>query len=86
MKEKDKVGASVYIEDSPSNIETLRSAGKKIIIFSNSTNLKVEGPRASSWEEVEQLVAIQLEAWKAEKAEKHSTSIPTPQTKTRQPK
>jgi 5'(3')-deoxyribonucleotidase len=72
MKEKDKVGASVYIEDSPSNIEALRHAKKKVIIFSNSTNIDVAGERANSWDEVEILVLKLLEEWKIEKAVKHA--------------
>ena len=67
MKEKDKVGASVYIEDSPSNIQSLKAAKKEVIIFSNSTNLKEPGVRADSWLEVEELVLKQLDTWKADK-------------------
>jgi len=67
MKEKDKVGASVYIEDSPDNIDALRRADKKVIIFSNSTNLHVAGPRATSWDNVEKLVVEELQAWKDRK-------------------
>jgi 5'(3')-deoxyribonucleotidase len=67
MKEKDKVGASVYIEDSPSNIAALREANKRVIIFTNSTNIGVDGLRANSWKNVEDLVAKELEGWKQRK-------------------
>jgi 5'(3')-deoxyribonucleotidase len=67
MKEKDKVGASVYIEDSPTNIRALRLARKKVLIFSNSTNLEVSGARANSWKDVEKLVMKALKTWKAKK-------------------
>ena len=38
MQEKTAVGADLYIEDSPSNIERLRAEGAKTIVFTNSTN------------------------------------------------
>jgi 5'(3')-deoxyribonucleotidase len=67
MKEKDKVGASLYIEDSPENIRDLKKAGKSVIIFTNSTNIDEPGPRANSWVEVEELVLEELEKWKRKK-------------------
>lgn len=68
MAEKDKVGASVYVEDGPKNIEALRMENKDVIIFSNSTNLDLSGPRARDWKEVEKLVVKKmLPAWKAKK-------------------
>ena len=63
MKEKDKVGASVYIEDSPSNITALEELKKRVIIFTNSTNAHMKGSRASSWEQAEELVFKELEKW-----------------------
>jgi 5'(3')-deoxyribonucleotidase len=65
MKEKGEVGADLYIEDSPSNIAALQKAGKNVLIFTNSTNVKVEGLRANSWEEVEKIVLAKLDDWKA---------------------
>ncbi len=52
MKAKTQVGADIYIEDSPGNIEQLRSKGFKTICFGNSTNRHIEKPRAESWQEV----------------------------------
>ena len=72
MKEKDKVGASLYIEDSPSNIKALREANKQVIIFTNSTNVGEKGLRANTWEEVENLVFKELEKWKLEKTQKQA--------------
>jgi 5'(3')-deoxyribonucleotidase len=60
MKEKDQVGADIYIEDSPDNVENLRKRGFYTIRFANSTNKKVAGPRAENWDEVYQLI----KAWK----------------------
>jgi 5'(3')-deoxyribonucleotidase len=56
MKEKAAVGADLYIEDSPLNVERLRAGGNDTIVFTNSTNRDVGPPRASSWVEVEELV------------------------------
>ena len=50
MKDKGAVGAHVYIDDSPSNIERLRDQGCRTIVFSNSTNKNLSGPRADSWQ------------------------------------
>ncbi len=70
MKEKDKVGASVYIEDSPSNITALRELKKRVIIFTNSTNIHMTGMRASSWEQAEELILKELENWTNRKKRK----------------
>jgi len=63
MADKGAVGAHVYIDDSPSNIVRLRDQGCNTIIFSNSTNLKLEGPRAYNWQDTERLVMEALEEW-----------------------
>lgn len=55
MKDKDQVGANIYIEDAPRNVE-LRARGFYTICFANSTNKDVADPRAAGWEEVYQLV------------------------------
>ncbi|MBN1278453.1 MAG: 5'-nucleotidase [Chlorobium sp.] len=56
MKEKEQVGADIYIEDTPDNIAQLRERGLHTICFANSTNTHIQMPRASSWEEVYFLV------------------------------
>jgi len=56
MKEKDQVGADIYIEDSPSNIESLRARDFYTICFANSTNQMIADPRAKNWDEVYELV------------------------------
>lgn len=56
MKEKDQVGADIYIEDSPGNLQRLRKRGHYAICFANSTNAHLGHPRASSWDEVYGLV------------------------------
>ena len=63
MADKGAVGAHVYIDDAPANIKRLREQGCKTIVFSNSTNKEIAGPRADNWQEVEQLVLESLEEW-----------------------
>lgn len=50
MKEKEQVGADIYVEDSPNNIENLRRNGHLAICFGNSTNTHIVEPRVESWE------------------------------------
>jgi len=64
MADKGAVGAHVYIDDSPANVIRLREQGCNTIVFSNSTNGKLPGPRANNWLEVERLVMDAREDWK----------------------
>jgi len=64
MNDKGAVGAHVYIDDSPENIINLRKQGCKTIVFTNSTNRVLPGPRADDWFEVENLVMEAKEEWK----------------------
>jgi len=63
MADKGAVGAHVYIDDSPANIVRLRDQGCNTIIFSNSTNLKLDGPRAYNWQDTERLVMEAYKEW-----------------------
>jgi 5'(3')-deoxyribonucleotidase len=63
MNDKGAVGAHVYIDDTPSNIIQLRAHGCKTIVFTNSTNRQLPGPRANSWQDVEDLVKESMEEW-----------------------
>lgn len=56
MKEKEQVGADIYIEDTPDNVLQLRERGLCTICFANSTNAHIEAPRASLWEDVYTMV------------------------------
>jgi 5'(3')-deoxyribonucleotidase len=64
MNDKGAVGAHVYIDDSPANIKSLRDQGCRTIVFSNSTNQGISGPRAGAWQDIERLVLEALEEWK----------------------
>lgn len=61
MKDKTAVGADLYIDDSPHNVEELRSEGHETIVFTNSTNRKISGLRANNWQEVQGIVLSKLE-------------------------
>jgi 5'(3')-deoxyribonucleotidase len=63
MNDKGAVGAHVYIDDTPANVLNLRGQGCRTIVFTNSTNRGLPGPRADSWQEVERLVMNALEEW-----------------------
>ncbi|MDR3131160.1 MAG: 5'-nucleotidase [Treponema sp.] len=63
MKDKGAVGAHVYIDDAPSNVISLREQGCYTIVFTNSTNKGIPGPRADTWQEVENLVMEALDEW-----------------------
>ena len=56
MKEKDQVGADIYVEDTTSNVDSLRAAGHYTICFTNSTNKAVAEPRAETWDAVYELI------------------------------
>ena len=63
MNDKGAVGAHVYIDDAPENIINLRNQGCKTIVFGNSTNRDLPGPRADNWQDVERLVMEAREEW-----------------------
>lgn len=64
LEDKAAVGADLYVEDAPINIGRLRADGHRTIVFSNSTNRELAGPRAENWSDVERLVAEQLATWR----------------------
>jgi 5'(3')-deoxyribonucleotidase len=72
MKEKDAVGADLYIEDSPTNVEALRAAQCDVIVFGNSTNKHVAGPRVTSWDELEILARDRVAEWRGDQSEEKS--------------
>jgi 5'(3')-deoxyribonucleotidase len=63
--EKVAVGADMYVDDTPQNVEALRKGTEApTIVFTNSTNRDVADPRADDWEQVEQLVLEERERWR----------------------
>ena len=65
MRDKAEVGANLYVEDSPGNIEAMRDAGLPTLVFTNSTNLELSPPRVDSWDEVVEFVLKARDEWKA---------------------
>ena len=53
---KRDVGADAYIDDGPHNIKNLRAAGRTAIVFEQPYNRDIGGLRASTWEQVEEIV------------------------------
>ena len=68
MKDKAAVGADLYVEDSPANVEALRADGHETIVFRNSTNRHITAPAAATWAEVEELVADRQRRWRESSA------------------
>lgn len=54
---KPQVQANAYVEDAPHNIEALRGAGNTVITFDQPYNRHLEGLRARTWLEVEEIVS-----------------------------
>lgn len=63
MRDKAAVGADLYIEDSPSNIESLRRDGHETLVFANSTNVGMAEPRVESWADAVQVVLDAQSKW-----------------------
>jgi 5'(3')-deoxyribonucleotidase len=63
MKDKAAVGADLYIDDAPDNVTALRAKELPTIVFTNSTNRELEGPRADTWDDVEEMVLEELDQW-----------------------
>jgi 5'(3')-deoxyribonucleotidase len=60
--EKVAVGADLYIEDAPGNVDALRAVAPTIV-FTNSTNRDLAGPRANDWVQAERLVLEERGRW-----------------------
>jgi 5'(3')-deoxyribonucleotidase len=65
--EKVAVGADLYIEDTASNVEALRRVAPTIV-FTNSTNRDLSGPRADDWPQAERLVLEHRTRWEEGRA------------------
>jgi 5'(3')-deoxyribonucleotidase len=53
---KPQVEADCYVEDAPHNVVALRQTGAHVIVFDQPYNRGVDGPRATDWAAVEDLV------------------------------
>jgi 5'-nucleotidase len=59
---KPEVDADCYVDDATHNVLALREAGNDVIVFDAPYNQGIDGPRARSWPEVEELVMAQVSA------------------------
>ena len=57
---KPEVEADCYVDDSPDVIEALREARNTVIVFDAPYNRHLDGPRAETWNDVENEVARQI--------------------------
>lgn len=74
MRDKAAVGADLYIEDSPENINKLRADNHPTIVYSNSTNRHLAKPRADEWDQVVELVLDEVERWKEKRQDEGELS------------
>lgn len=57
---KSAIDADLYIDDGPHNIEAFHEDDRDVIIFDQPYNRHVDGVRATSWTEVEEIVLEHL--------------------------
>ncbi len=62
LGDKPQVEADAYVDDAPHNVEALRATGADVLVFSQSYNLHVAGPRAAGWSDVEEWVLARMAA------------------------
>jgi 5'(3')-deoxyribonucleotidase len=64
LRDKGAVGADLYLEDGPPYIKSLAKDGRRVIIFSNSTNRSLPGPRAENWEQAAAQITAAVDQWR----------------------
>jgi 5'(3')-deoxyribonucleotidase len=60
---KPQVEADLYIDDSPGNVSALRRAGNEVIVFDQPYNQAMDAPRASTWNQIEDIVLDRFTKW-----------------------
>ncbi len=64
VKNKSHVQADIYIEDTVSNLDTLKKEGKKFVCFTNSTNVHRNYElRADNWDEAGTIIREDYQRW-----------------------
>lgn len=56
LGQKAEVGADLYVDDGPHNIETLQGDGQNVLVFDQPYNRDCVGPRVRTWNELESFV------------------------------
>lgn len=59
---KPQVEANLYVDDAPHNVLGLRKAGNDVVVFDQPYNRDLDGPRATDWQELEELVMAKVAA------------------------
>jgi len=72
LGDKPEVGADLYIDDGPHNVEALRATGNRVIVFDAPYNRHLPGTRATTWQECERLVLADA----AERGYEFQTALP----------
>jgi len=65
IADKPAVGAHLYIDDSPPQVEALVAEGNKVLIFDRAYNRHVKGDRVHGWGEVRDKVMAMLKVHQA---------------------
>lgn len=58
LGDKNRHIVDVMLDDSPSNIERLRSIGREVVVFDQLYNQMLDGPRVYSWEDFYEYVTV----------------------------
>jgi 5'(3')-deoxyribonucleotidase len=67
MRDKSLVDAHIYVEDTDQQVRALQDAGKKVVAFTNSTNINMLPPpliRATTWQEAETVIRQHYYEWR----------------------
>lgn len=84
LGDKPQVEADAYIEDAPHNIEALRATGNPVVVFDHPYNRDIDGLRASTWAEAEQLV-VDLVVASGHAVQGQFAGVPAPAERLRRP-
>ncbi|MFP5308747.1 MAG: 5' nucleotidase, NT5C type [Actinomycetes bacterium] len=60
VAKKGDVGCDLYVDDAPHNVEALRDIGRRTIVYDWPYNRHLDGPRARSWADIEELCGPML--------------------------
>jgi 5'-nucleotidase len=60
VEDKPQVGADVFVDDAPHNVQALRAVGVDTIVFDQRYNRSLPGPRARTWADVTRHVLHRL--------------------------
>lgn len=63
VADKPQVGADVYVDDAPHNLDNLAAIGANVICFDALYNQHLNYPRAHNWSEVKDMVLQLHENW-----------------------